>query len=325
MVVTGQLHHCEIIRAAARETCQKMIGCAGPLIIEFVTPIIKHGVLSIRFSREIVSYQPLLTSLMFKCKDAVIGTMNEMLGPLLDLISVFLNQTISGTDEDVELKNLKRSYLQLILGIFNADCQNILLSEENASKLNTILQSILTYSSEFPDVLTQKIALNLLTAIISAWATNPDLPLPVISGMIGATNGNKLNPSQTKKQIQQQQQAKIKKKQVPEFVSFLYSNIIPVLFKIPLIMNRTWELDAQANQVITEIAAVHRSVWLARGAEEYRQWLEGWIAANLGLMVSSLRADGVSRTVSEIEARELVEGFVRALADGKRNFAVFLK
>ncbi|KAJ3115967.1 pre-tRNA nuclear export protein [Nowakowskiella sp. JEL0407] len=237
---------------------------------------------------------------------------------------MFLNQTAAttaGTDEMVDLRNLKRSLILFISGIFNAECGDILLSPVNAPKLEPVLTTIVTYSTEYPDVVTQKLAIGLFSTLITSWATNPQIPPPT------ATSGP-IKQQLTKKQQQNNITAVgTMKKEIPEFVSgFVYGRIVPVLFSVLVGLQGGWEKDAQTNQVVTEMATCLRSLVSARGAEEVLSWMRGWLGSNLeGVMEEGRRAVGSSKKGGGLDADSVAEGLVRAIVEGKKNTVVTLK
>jgi len=89
--------------------------------------------------------------------------LNDLLTPLLQRIFSSLSDPVTGTDDEVQVAELRRDFLNFIVFILNNDLGQVLVSEANKDQFETILNVIEHYAKEISDVATAKLAVNLLS------------------------------------------------------------------------------------------------------------------------------------------------------------------
>ncbi|CAG8633550.1 24667_t:CDS:10 [Dentiscutata erythropus] len=133
LAVLKILNRYEIIRDAARYTFARLVSVLGT---------------------EILPYLPLL--------------INELLTEC-GISELFLNQTPSGTDEALLLIDLRKAYLNFILGLLNNEMDAVFVSELNQPRLESILRSVIHYASDPSDIPSMKIAFSILSKTLTLW------------------------------------------------------------------------------------------------------------------------------------------------------------
>ncbi|KAI9591539.1 armadillo-type protein [Syncephalis fuscata] len=136
----------------------------------------------------------------FWLSSSMIGeVMDELFLPLASRVFSVLEQPVSGTDEAVLQNDVRRSFLSFLVALFNFELQSILVSARNQGHANTLFRFIIEQSKRCGDVPTQKLAFSLLTKMVSTWGGAAD----------SATT-------------------------LAGFDQFIYSEIIPVCFEVPI-------------------------------------------------------------------------------------------
>lgn len=92
-------------------------------------------------------------------QNVVYDILNQLFTPLLTRILSSLDTTTSGTDEEVELSELRRSFLNFILVIMANDLGAVLVSSTNQAHFEPILKATTHYARLVSDPTTAKSAL----------------------------------------------------------------------------------------------------------------------------------------------------------------------
>lgn len=270
--VLSQLNNYGLIRNAVRYTAQRLVGCMGQELLSQIGPLIRAGLLNNTSPSELIDLLPFIGLLQHRFKSTIFPVLVEIVGPILDRVFVTLNIVASGTDEQFELISLRKSYLGFVCQIFNSDMESVFIVENNISKLETILQSLLHFISDFNDQSVQKLASSALLKMINAWGGNafskeinnviPPQQSQQYQSDKPYTQGGKLNIKLS---------GKDETSLLPGFDAFIYTKVVPLLFEIPL--NKQFDPnDGQCIVVMNELIAIHRSIYLSQG-DRYLQFL----------------------------------------------------
>ncbi|KAJ3187978.1 pre-tRNA nuclear export protein [Gaertneriomyces sp. JEL0708] len=255
------LQTCELIRDAARHTFQRMVGCMGHDILNSVGPLLTAGLLANSTRKELLDFLPFVSYIMHKFKPSVFPVMNELIRPLLERVFLSLNQPVEGTDDALTLVELRRSYLQLLIQIFDSDLEGILVSEANLSLLDTIIQSVLHFVREAGDPNAQKTAFHVLSTMVIGWGASAGRYAKTADAVSSKPN----------KTASKQKSDPSPKTPLPGFSQFIYQNIVPVLFEVP--MSASFDpSDGQCYLVMTEISSLQKVIVVSQG-QEYLEYL----------------------------------------------------
>ena len=117
------------IRTAARFAFSRFIGVLGGRILPQLPRWIE-GLLAGSSTRdEMGFFLRLLDQIIYGFKTEIFVVLDTLLSPLLQRVFAGMNETAQGTDDEIQLAELKREYLNLLLVIFNNDLGSVLLSD----------------------------------------------------------------------------------------------------------------------------------------------------------------------------------------------------
>jgi exportin-T len=153
---------------------------------------------------------------------------------LVERIFFFLNQGVTGTDDAVHKSELQKAYMNLLSSMVQSGMEGVFVSDKNAAQLETLLQSVVFYSTN-SDAACQRTAFSILHRLVAAWG-----------GSSGAANGAGAG--------------------LPGFERFIYETLIGLIFEAP--SKDTFDFrDAQAQIVLGEIATLAKTIYAKRGDE----------------------------------------------------------
>jgi exportin-T len=110
--------------------------------------------------------------------------------PLLQRIFISLSEPITGTDDQVQLTDLRKEFLNFILIILNNDLCSVLVSETNRAQFDNMLRAIEHYAKETSDPSTEKIAFNLISKMSFVFGPLATLPAQGPKSTIGIAGAN---------------------------------------------------------------------------------------------------------------------------------------
>lgn len=232
------------IRTAARHSFSRLMGVLGSRILPQLPRWIE-GLLSTASSNdEMAMFLRLLAQVVYGFKSEISSILDTLLGPLLQKVFAGLSAPTSGTDDEIQLKELKLQYLNFILVILNNDLASVLVSPANQPSFDPFLQTLTHFSRDPTDPPTARLALGVLTRMTSLWG-GPD---------IAPTSTDPANPV------------------LPGFDGFALSSFAPLpwqLISAPGFNAR----DAQIRSVLQEAAALQWTI-LRKTGNVYREQLQ---------------------------------------------------
>src|SRR6478736_5635208 len=105
-----------------------MTGCMGPELLEYIPSFLSSGLLSSETAVEIIEFLPFIGLTIHKFQHSVLQILIGVWKPLREKISYFLLQPPVGTDDVLNLVNLRKADLTLITTIFNSQLNQVLSS-----------------------------------------------------------------------------------------------------------------------------------------------------------------------------------------------------
>lgn len=264
------------IRTAARYSFSRMLGVLGAMILQQLPRWIS-GLLSQTSSKdEMAIFLRLLDQVVFGFKTEISGILDELLGPLLQRVFAGLSEPTTGTDDEIQLGELKRQYLDFVLAILNNDLAGVLISASNQQNFDPLLTTMEHFCRDATDYPTARLALAVLAKMTTTWG-GPDLTIPP---QIGSTQTPE--PS------------------MPGFDAFIMQRFSPL----------TWTLlsspsfnpkDAQARTVLGEAAALQWTI-LRKTGVEYERHLKETEMRNMGFA-----ANVIDEYVQRLEGNDVRE------------------
>ena len=237
------------IRTAARSAFSRMLGVQGSEILRQLPRWI-NGLLSQTSTKdEMATFLRLLDQVVFGFKTEIYGILDELLTPLLQRVFAGLSEPTTGTDDEIQLAELKLQYLNFILVILNHDLGSVLVSQTNQQNFDPLLTTLEHFCRDATDYPTARLALSVLAKMTSVWG-GPDLTIP-------PSPENPQPPAPT----------------MPGFDTFIVQRFSPL----------TWSLlsspsfnpkDAQARSVLGEAATLQWTILRKTGMEYERHLRE---------------------------------------------------
>ncbi|KAI9755581.1 MAG: hypothetical protein M4579_004229 [Chaenotheca gracillima] len=287
------------IRAASRFAFSRLVGVLGPRILAQLPRWIDGLLTQSSTKDEMATFLRLLQQIVFSFKTEIFDILDTLLTPLVQRVFAGLGEPTTGTDDEVQLAELRREYLNFLLVILNNDLGSVLVSSANQNIFDTLVTTIEHFAKDTSDYPTSRVALSLFTKMSAQWG-GPDLinPLdpsrPPTSAAINGngTSGDISNPTQ--------------QPQLPGFDRFMMERFSAGSWQLPMSPSFNAK-DAQARQVLTEVATLQKTIY-AKTGKDFLQWMrEVWFPSlNMG--------------------RDMAEEYLRALegldAKGWRQFYV---
>jgi len=264
LIALNALNASSDIRAACRSAFSRLLGVLGSAVLPQLPEWI-GGLLSQSSSKdEMAMFLRLLDQVVFGFKTEISDVLNALLTPLLQRVFGGLREPISGTDDEIQLAELRREYLTFLGVILNNDLGGVLVSETNQGFFEELLGSILGLAIEVePDsgnLPASKIAFSLLTKMATVWG-GPDV------ATISANPATLGTPSPA----------------IPGFDQLiLIDRFHSTCWQVMANEQFRPSADAQTRQVLNEIAGLEQAIYLKTG-ERFIHHLQSTLFPQLGI------------------------------------------
>ena len=244
------------IRTAARFAFSRLIGVLGAQILPQLPRWI-DGLLTQTSSRdEMALFLRLLDQVIFGFKGEIYSILDTLLTPFLQRVFSGIADPTTGTDDEIQLAELKREYLNFLLAVLNNDLGAAIISERNQSIFETVITTIEHFAKDIDDFTTAKMAFSVLGRMASCWG-GPDIaPAPA----------NGTAPVQVA---------------LPGFGGFMITRFSPLCWALPTTPSFNSK-DAQAKQVLAEAGALQRTIYSKTGME-YAEYLRNQELPGMGM------------------------------------------
>lgn len=246
------------IRTAARFTFSRLLGMVGQQMLQQL-PRWVNGLITESSSRdEMAHVLRLLDQVTFGFKNDVFDFLDASFGDILQRVWAGISVSATGTDDEVELNELKREYLNFLLVILGNGLGGVLVSTTNQPHFETVIESIEHFTKDISDPTTAKMAFQLLARMCMVWG-GPDVV-----------------PNQILPDITQPGQ-----QELPGFKQFMTSRFSPLCWAMPSNPNFNPK-DGQSRQVLMEAAALQKVIY-AKNGQDYISYMQNTELPSLGL------------------------------------------
>ncbi|KAI0005701.1 Xpo1-domain-containing protein [Xylariaceae sp. FL0662B] len=264
LIALGELNTSSEIRTACRSAFSRLLGVLGSAVLPQLPQWIE-GLLSRSSSKdEMAMFLRLLDQVVYGFKAEIYDVLNQLLTPLLQRVFGGLSEPINGTDDEIQLAELRREYLTFIGIILNNDLSGVLVSEANQGFFESLINSILTLAREVGsgsnNLPASRLAFGLLTKMAGVWG-GPDIAN--ISANPSVPSGS---PSPA----------------IPGFDQFLIDRFHSVCWEVLRDPQFKPSSDAQTRQVLNEIAGLEQAIYLKTG-EVFLQHIQSTLFPGLGI------------------------------------------
>lgn len=129
LVALEALNYSFDVREAARFTLSRLIGVLGNRVLPQLPRWI-DGLLTQTSTKEEMSlFLKLLDQIVHSFKTEIFDILNTLLTPFLQRVFLGIGEPATGTDDEIQLADLKREYLGFLLAIINNNLEGVLVSE----------------------------------------------------------------------------------------------------------------------------------------------------------------------------------------------------
>lgn len=268
LVALNDLNSIGEIRAACRSAFSRLLGVLGNAVLPQLPQWIE-GLLSRSSNKdEMAMFLRLLGQVVHGFKGEIFNFLDLLLTPLLERVFVGLSEPISGTDDEIQLQELRREFLAFINVILINNLAGVLISTTNQQIFESLISSIITLTKtiDHGSLPASKTGFNVLSKMSSQWG-GPDVkPLPQ-----PANQPVKPDSSAT---------------EIPGFGQFMIDRFHSACWEVLLDPNfKPWG-DAQSKMVLNEIAALELIIYSKTG-DNFIRHLETSPIAQHGIDVAT--------------------------------------
>lgn len=279
------------IRTAARASFSRLMGVLGigmlPLLPRWI-----DGLLSQSSSKdEMAMFLRLLDQVIFGFKKDIYPVLDSLLTPLLQRVFAGLNEPITGTDDEIQLAELRREYLTFVQIILNEGLGSVLVSDRNQGFFESLISSVTTLartvSNGTGNLPASRLAFSVLSRMAELWGG------PSIATLSPQPTPSTSQPSPA----------------FPGFDMFLIERFHPICWEV--LQNPQFRpvSDAQVKQVLNEIAGLEQTIYTKTG-DMFLQHLQSSFFPSLGIDGSDFIKHMTTSTDRKVFASYLA-GFLR--------------
>ncbi|OAP63802.1 hypothetical protein AYL99_03029 [Fonsecaea erecta] len=247
------------IRTAARFAFSRLIGMVGTQMMQQLPQWVDSLLTDTSTRDEMALFLRLLDQVIFGFKNDIQDFLDRLFSGLLQRVFAGISAATAGTDDEIELAELKREYLNFLMVILGNDLGAILVSARNQPIFESVIASIEHLARDVEDFPTAKMAFLLLSRMCTVWG-GPD----VVSAT-GQVNNNVPGPQPA----------------LPGFDQFMITRFSPLCWALPT--NPSFNSkDAQARQALSEAAGLQKTIYTKTG-QQYLTWLQEKELRSMGM------------------------------------------
>ena len=262
LIALNQLNASDDIRTACRSAFSRLLGVLGSAVLPQLPQWIE-GLLSHSSSKdEMAMFLRLLEQVVFNFKGEIYNILDLLLTPLLQRVFSGLSEPISGTDDEIQLQELRREYVSFVQVILLHDLAGVLVSATNQGTFESLVSSIINIAKTLThgNLVPSRIAFNVLARMASQWG-GPDV---VTIGDAPAPTGAPAAPA------------------IPGFDQFMMEHFHGLCWTVLQDGGFRPNTDAQSRQILNEIAGIQQVVY-AKTGEAFVNHLRGVTFPQLGI------------------------------------------
>lgn len=277
------------IRTAARFAFSRLIGMVGSPMVHQL-PRWVDGLLTESSSRdEMALFLRLLDQVIYGFKNEIPDFLDQMFTGLLQRVFSGISAPASGTDDEIELAELKREYLNFLLIILNNDLGGVLVSDTNQPVFETVIGTLEHFARDVDDYPTAKMALQVIIKMCGVWG-GPDV--------VSSAQLNGIAPSP--------------QPAMAGFDQYMITRFSPLCWAGPSNPNFNSK-DGQARLVLNEAGSLQKTIYLKLGAQ-YLTWLRDNELRSMGM--SDTMINDYLRKLSTADMKAFRSFFAKFIAQG---------
>jgi exportin-T len=261
LIALNQLNASDDIRTACRSAFSRLLGVLGAAVLPQLPQWIE-GLLSRSSSKdEMAMFLRLLEQVVYNFKGEIYNILDLLLTPLLERVFSGLSEPISGTDDEIQLQELRREYVSFIQVILVNDLGGVLVSASNQGIFESLVSSIINIAKTLThgNLVPSRTAFNVLSRMASQWG-GPDV----------ATIGE--NPTTTGAPAPA----------IPGFDRFMIDQFHGLCWSVLQDPGFRPNSDAQSRQILNEIAGIQQVIY-AKTGDTFVRHVQGVTFPQLGM------------------------------------------
>lgn len=191
LIALEDLKHCSDVRNAARHAFSRFLGVLGNNVLPQLPRWIDGLLSSASSNDEMAMFLRTLGQVVYGFKAEIFDILDQLLSPLLQRVFSGLSQPTTGTDDEIQLKELKQQYLNFVLVILNNELGSVLVGPANQGNFDDFLNTIKRFSCDPADPQSARLALSALLKMTMIWGgadiapDASDAPTPTLAGFDG--------------------------------------------------------------------------------------------------------------------------------------------
>jgi exportin-T len=235
------------VRTAARASFSRLMGVLGVRMLPLLPRWI-DGLLSQSSSKdEMAMFLRLLDQVVFGFKKEIYTVLDSLLTPLLQRVFAGLAEPVTGTDDEIQLAELRREYLTFVQIILNNELGSVLVSDSNQGFFEPLIVSVTglatTVNSGTGNLSASRLAFSVITRMADLWGG------PNVATLSSQALSSNTPPTPA----------------FPGFDRFLIERFHPVCWEVLREPSFRPATDAQAKQVLNEIAGLEQTIYMKTG------------------------------------------------------------
>jgi exportin-T len=280
------------IRTAARFAFSRLIGVLGARILPQLPDWIEGLLTQPSTKDEMALFLRLLEQVIYGFKNEISSILDSLFTHLVQRVFRGLAEPCTGTDDEIQLAELKREYLNFLIIILNNDLGRVIVSAANQPIFESVIGTIEHFARDAEDAHTARMAFQLLTKMCSIWggpdlvgsgsnsssnstaAAAPPPPASLLAPLPGSAGGRPSSTSSSSLPSSSSpppSSSSSSSSPLPGFERFMMARLSPLCWAVP--MHRAFNAkDAQARQVLAEAALLQKTIY-AKTGPAYLAWL----------------------------------------------------
>ena len=237
LMALGSLKSSAKIREAARAAFSRLMSMVGSEMMQQLPQWI-DGLLAESASRdEMALFLRALDQVVFNYKNEIYDFLDRLFTGLLQRVFAGISGTTSGTDDEIELAELKREYLNFLLVVLGNDLGAVIVSATNQPMFDTVIGTLEHFAKDVDDYPTAKMSFQVMARMCSVWGGPDTVPMPNMADGTALAKGG-----------------------LPGFDQFMMTRVSPLIWAVPA--NAKFNAgDAQARQVLSEAAGLQMIIY----------------------------------------------------------------
>ena len=235
------------VRTAARSSFTRLMGVLGigmlPLLPRWIDGLLSHN----SSKDEMAMFLRMLDQVVFGFKKEIHTVLDSLLTPLLQRVFAGLAEPVTGTDDDIQLAELRREYLTFIQIVLNEGLGSVLVSDSNQGFFESLIASVTTLARTVShgtgNLSASRLAFSVLSKMADLWGG------PSIAALAAQPTHPTGTPSPA----------------FPGFDRFLIERFHPICWEVLQDPQFRPVTDAQVKQVLNEVSALEQMIYTKTG------------------------------------------------------------